>query len=198
MKLLKRDFDALIGAEIEELERRRKGSKYRGKIVAIDKVARGGHDYVLFHLKMSRRCTLKYLDPIVIKKFGMPVHLYFSGGKDREAYFITEDKKAGILGVGETVFPAAPEDSTLGIQKMALDIFCEGENPFLDEIGLTLFMGRQPSRIVGKKFVVSGLNPFQEVCVNKCVGLREKQFFWSRGRRGQGRQLRSARWLKRV
>jgi len=95
--------------------------------------------------------------------------------------------KAGILKVGEKVFPEAPKDSTLGIQKMALDTFCEGENPFLDEIGLTLFMGNQPSKIAAKKLVVSGLNSYQEACVNKCVALKEKQFFVIQGPPGTGK-----------
>jgi len=187
MKLLKKDFDGLIDAEIEELERRRKGSKYSGKIVSVEKIRKGDRDYVLFHLKLRRRCTLKYLDPVMIKKYGMPVHMYFSGGREKDAYFITEDRKAGILNVGETVFPQAPEDSTLGIQKMALDLFCEGENPFLDEVGLTLFMGKQPSKILNKNFVISGLNPYQEACVNNCVALGEKQFFLVQGPPGTGK-----------
>lgn len=187
MRLLKKDFDGLIDAEIEELEKRRKGSKYSGKIVAIEKVMKGSRDYVLFHLRLSRKCSLKYLDPIVIKKYRMKVHMYYTGGKERDAYFITEDRKAGILQKGEKVFPEAPEDSTLGLQKMALDVFCDGENPFLDEIGLALFMGKQPSKIIGKKFVVSGLNHFQEACVNMCVGLQDKQFFLVQGPPGTGK-----------
>jgi len=187
MRLLKKDFDGLIDAEIEELERRRKGSKYRGKIVSIDKSLKAGREYVLIHIRLSRRCSLKYLDPIVVKKYGMPVHLYFSGGKEREAFFITEDRKSGVLKRGETVFLESPEDSTLGIQKMALDVFCEGENPFLDEIGLSLFNGKQPSKIVSKKFVVSGLNSYQEACVNRCAGMGEKQFFLVQGPPGTGK-----------
>jgi len=185
--LLKRDFEAVIDSEIEELDRRKKSQTYKGRIKRIDLQKRQRRNDEVFRVRCSRKSRLKYLDPLVVKKYGVSVHLYHIGSRDREALLLTEDRRAGFLKEGEGLVFQAPEDSTLGIQKEALEFFCGGESGFLDGMGMALFMRKEPGRIRGKKRVVSGLNPVQESCVNRCLGLEEGQFFLVQGPPGTGK-----------
>lgn len=186
-RLTKRDFDAVLDAEIEELERRKEKQNYPGIITDIAVKKRNEFSYKIFNVRLRRNCSLKYLDPLAAQKYRMSVNFFYTGG-EREIELVTESARAGLFSVGEQVTLRVPEDTTLGIQKKALETFCEGENEFLYTLGEALFMGKRPPTITPSHLKAKhALNPTQARAVETVLGMREKDYFLIQGPPGTGK-----------
>ncbi len=185
--LTKRDFDTVIDAEIEELERRKEKQTYSGTITSITVKKRNDFSYKIFNVRLRRKCSLKYLDPLAAQKFRMSVNFFYTGG-EREIELVTESGRAGLFSVGEQVTLRVPEDTTLGIQKKAIEVFCEGENEYLYTLGKSLFMGKKPPTITPKPLKSKhSLNLIQTKAVETVLGMKEKDYFLIQGPPGTGK-----------
>ncbi|MFH1786144.1 MAG: AAA domain-containing protein [archaeon] len=196
MDLLKSDFDTLLEMELEAASKYKGRGDYKATIKSIDQEVRRKITYQVFTVRLTRKPVFKYLEPLNARKYNMVVpFFYVSRTGDREVQLITEDRRAGIFKPGEKICLEMPEDSTIGIQKMAVDFFCEGYADSMYSLGEALFHGKRAAPIKPKA-VDCSLTPAQASAVGMVLGMEENQFCLIHGPPGTGKTTTIAEILR--